>query len=139
MSLLVFLVSIVICTTLLYNFRWRLIFWFYRKFRRYAEKHLKLDFEYDVYVSYSDDNVTFLTKHLQPKIEREWGLKMCFGDRDFSVGDSTADVRANAIHKSRHVVFLVTPSFVQSEWGRFEIERVKYEKFSFLKPFRKSL
>ena len=35
-----------------------------------------------------------------------------------------------AIHRSRHIIFLVTPSFIQNEWSRFEIERAKFEKFS---------
>ncbi|VDI07770.1 Hypothetical predicted protein, partial [Mytilus galloprovincialis] len=67
---------------------------------------------------------------LQKKVEDEWGFKICFEDRDFVAGESIATERATAIHRCRHVIFLVSPSIVENEWTRFEIERAKYEKFS---------
>ncbi|CAC5394175.1 unnamed protein product [Mytilus coruscus] len=128
-SLLVSVLSSLICITLLYNFRWRIIFFFFRNFRRFAEKGLELTFDYDVYVSYSDDCISFV-KELQKKVEDDWGFKICFEDRDFVVGESIATERASFIHRCRHVIFLVSPSIVENEWTRFEIERAKYEKFS---------
>ncbi|CAC5394176.1 unnamed protein product [Mytilus coruscus] len=128
-SLLVSVLSTLICITLLYNFRWRIIFFFFRNIRRFAEKGLELNFDYDVYVSYSDDCISFV-RELQKKVEDEWGFKICFEDRDFIVGESIATERATSIHRCRHVIFLVSPSIVENEWTRFEIERAKYEKFS---------
>ncbi|CAG2188445.1 unnamed protein product [Mytilus edulis] len=109
--------------------RWRINFFFFRNIRRFAEKGLELNFDYDVYVSYSDDCISFV-KELQKKVEDEWGFKICFEDRDFIAGESIATERATAIHRCRHVMFLVSPSIVENEWTRFEIERAKYEKFS---------
>ncbi|CAC5381409.1 unnamed protein product [Mytilus coruscus] len=57
-SLLVSVLSSVLCIALLYNFRWRIMFFFFRNFRRFAEKGLELTFDFDVYVSYSDDCVS---------------------------------------------------------------------------------
>ncbi|VDI27377.1 Hypothetical predicted protein [Mytilus galloprovincialis] len=128
-SLLVSVLSSVLCIALVYNFRWRIMFFFFRNFRRFAEKGLELDFDYGLYVSYSDDCVSFV-KELQEKVEDEWGFKICFEDRDFVVGESIANVRATSINRCRHILFLVTPSIVKNEWTRFEIERAKYEKFS---------
>ncbi|CAG2244848.1 unnamed protein product [Mytilus edulis] len=128
-SLLVSVLSSLICITLLYNFRWRIIFFFFRNLRRFAEKGLNLTFDYDVYVSYSDDCVCFV-KEVQQKIENEWGFKICIEDRDFIVGESIATERATSINKCRHIVFVVSPSTAENEWSRFEIERAKYEKFS---------
>ncbi|CAG2213962.1 unnamed protein product [Mytilus edulis] len=129
MSLLVCVLSSVLCIALLYNFRWRIVFFFFRNFRRFAEKGLELTFDYDVYVSYSDDCVSFV-KELQEKVENEWGFKICFEDRDFIIGESIASERATSINRCRHIIFLVTPSIVKNEWTRFEIERAKYEKFT---------
>ncbi|VDI29727.1 Hypothetical predicted protein [Mytilus galloprovincialis] len=128
-SLLVSVLSTLICITLLYNFRWRIDFFFIRNIWRFAENGLELNFDYDVYVSFSDDCISFV-KELQKKVEDEWSFKICFEDRDFVVGESIATERATAIHKCRHVIFLVSPSIVENEWARFEIERAKYEKFS---------
>ncbi|VDI27378.1 Hypothetical predicted protein [Mytilus galloprovincialis] len=128
-SLLVSVLSSVLCIALLYNFRWRIMFFLFRNFRRFAEKGLELQFDYDVYISYSDDCVSFV-KELQEKVEDEWGFKVCFEDRDFMIGESIATERATSINRCRHIIFLVTPSIVKNEWTRFEIERAKYEKFS---------
>ncbi|XP_052101313.1 toll-like receptor 4 [Mytilus californianus] len=128
-SLLATLLSSVLCIALLYNFKWRIMFFFFRNFRRFAEKGLELTFDYDVYISYSDDCVTFV-KELQEKVEEEWGFKVCIEDRDFIIGESIAHERATSINRCRHIIFLVTPSIVKNEWTRFEIERAKYEKFS---------
>ncbi|XP_076101016.1 toll-like receptor 4 [Mytilus galloprovincialis] len=128
-SLLISILSSVLCIALLFNFRWRIMFFFFRNFRKIAEKGLELQFDYDVYVSYSDDCVSFV-KELQKKVENEWGFKICFEDRDFIVGEPIATERATSINRCRHIIFLVTPLIVQNEWTRFEIERAKYEKFS---------
>ncbi|VDI02074.1 Hypothetical predicted protein [Mytilus galloprovincialis] len=129
-ALMTSLCTAVACVTLIYNFRWRMIFFFHKSFRRRAEEVLKINFVYDVYVSYSDDSTSFVKKVLQPIIEHKWGLTMCCEDRDFIVGESNADVRATSIHQSRHIIFLVTPAFIGREWSSFEIERAKYEKIS---------
>ncbi|CAC5358687.1 unnamed protein product [Mytilus coruscus] len=129
-SLLTCIILLTIFATLLYNFRWRLIFFCQRKFLKMAEKSLNVDYKYDVYVSYSDDGASFIKNILQPKIEQEWGLTMCCEDRDFFIGDSIVDARTVSIQESRHIIFIVTPSFKEREWSSFEIERAKYEKFS---------
>ncbi|CAC5366386.1 unnamed protein product [Mytilus coruscus] len=67
---------------------------------------------------------------LQEKIENEWGFKICIEDRDFILGESIATERATFINRCRHIIFVVSPSIIENEWSRFEIERAKYEKFS---------
>ena len=129
-SLLTSICFCIVCITLVYNFRWRILFYFHRKFLIIVEKGLEVNFKYDVYVSYSDDGASFIKNILQPTIEHRWGLRMCCEDRDFDVGASNLDVRARSIHKSRHIIFVITPSFITREWNRFEIERAKYEKFT---------
>ncbi|VDI12412.1 Hypothetical predicted protein [Mytilus galloprovincialis] len=127
-SLLGSLIFIIICVTFVYNLRRRIIFWFYRTLRRMQEKAINVNFEYDVYVSYSDDGTQFVKK-LTDTMEN-CGLKICCEDRDFLAGESIADERARSIHLSRNIIFLVTPSIVLNEWSRFEIERAKFEKLS---------
>lgn len=128
-GLLTFTICALIISTLVYNFRWRIIFFFYRTFRRFVERRLDVMFKYDVYVSYSDDCEAFL-KLLSGVIEKDWGFKMCCQDRDFNVGVPSADERVKYIHCSRDIIFLVTPSFNDNEWIHFEIERAKYEKMT---------
>ncbi|CAG2244849.1 LRRC4 [Mytilus edulis] len=98
-------------------------------------RHLELSyFESDVFPiltfeGYNNYCVCFV-KELQGKIENVWGFKICIEDRDFIIGESIATERATSINKCRHIIFIVSPSTVENEWSRFEIERAKYEKFS---------
>ncbi|CAG2200480.1 unnamed protein product [Mytilus edulis] len=101
-----------------------------RKVRHVVEKNLHENYMYDAYVSYEDRSVTWIQKFFLPKIEEKWGLKVCLHDRDLLPGDPTADAKAESIQQSRHVVFIITEHFTEGKWGRFEIERAKYEKYT---------
>ncbi|CAC5423796.1 TLR2 [Mytilus coruscus] len=116
--------------SLLYNYRWNIILYMYRKVRRVVEKNLHENYIYDAYVSYEDRSVAWIQKFLLPKIEDEWGLKVCLHDRDLLPGDLTADAKAESIQQSRHVLFIITEHFTEGKWGRFEIDRAKYEKYT---------
>ncbi|CAC5385657.1 TLR2 [Mytilus coruscus] len=122
--------GIFIPLSLLYNYRWKIILYMYRKVRHVVEKNLHENYMYDAYVSYEDRSVAWIQKFLLPKIEEEWGLKVCLHDRDLLPGDLTADAKAESIQQSRHVVFIITEHFTEGKWGRFEIERAKYEKYT---------
>ncbi|CAC5423792.1 TLR2 [Mytilus coruscus] len=116
--------------SLLYNYRWNIILYMYRKVRRVVEKNLHKNYMYDAYISYEDRSVAWIQKFLLPKIEDEWGLKVCLHDRDLLPGDLTADAKAESIQQSRHNVFVITEHFTEGKWGRFEIARAKYEKYT---------
>nr|AGI05197.1 toll-like receptor U precursor [Mytilus galloprovincialis] len=121
---------ILIPIIVIYNYRWMIILTIYRKVRRAVEKDLHENYMYDAYVSYEDRSVAWIKKFLLPKIEGEWGLKVCLHDRDILPGNLTADAKAESIQKSRHFVFIITEQFTEGKWGRFEIERAVYEKYT---------
>ncbi|CAC5376370.1 unnamed protein product [Mytilus coruscus] len=116
--------------SILYYYRWKLILFLFRKFRRAVERGLHVNYEYDVYISYEERSISWIKKHLLPKVETEWGLKTFVHDRDLIPGELTSDSKALSIHQSRHVTFIITERFGEYEWGKFEIERAKYEKYT---------
>lgn len=127
------LIAFVIFTTpiaIIVNFRWRLTFWVYRKFKRIIQHGMKRKFKYDIYLSYTVDNILWIRDVLVPKIEISWKLNMCLEDRDFIGGDIKADAIANAIQESRHVIFVISEFFHENNWRDFEIERSKFEKYT---------
>ncbi|VDI10439.1 Hypothetical predicted protein [Mytilus galloprovincialis] len=69
-------------------------------------------------------------KSLLKKVEHEWGLKTFVHDRDLIPGEFTSDSKALSMHQSRHVIFIITERFGEYEWGNFEIETAKYEKYT---------
>ncbi|CAC5378913.1 unnamed protein product [Mytilus coruscus] len=113
---------------IVYSKRWEICVFLYQKFRNLIETKLKKQYTYDLYVSYETDSMYWIKTVLLPKVEDEWGLKICLKDRDFLVGVSRFDIEAESIQQSRHVMFIITPSFKNSLDYLFEIERVKYEK-----------
>ena len=127
------LIAFVVFTTpiaIIVNFRWRLTFWVYRKFRRIIQQGIKRKLKYDIYLSYTEDNILWIRDVLVPKIENSWKLNMCLEDRDFIGGDIKADAIANAIQESRHVIFVISEFFQENNWRAFEIERSKFEKYT---------
>lgn len=113
---------------IVYSKRWEICVFLYQKFRNLIETKFKKQYTYDLYVSYETDSMYWIKTVLLPKVEDEWGLKVCLKDRDFLVGVSRFDIEAESIQQSRHVMFIITPSFKNSKDYLFEIERVKYEK-----------
>jgi len=127
------LVAFVVFTApiaIIVNFWWRLTFWAYRKFKRIIQHGMKRKFKYDIYLSYTEDNILWIRDVLVPKIENSWKLNMCLEDRDFIGGDIKADAIANAIQESRHVIFVISEFFQENNWRAFEIERSKFEKYT---------
>lgn len=55
---------------------------------------------------------------------------MCLEDRDILAGDVYVDAICSSIEQSRNVLFIITDSFCDRNWGHYEIERAKYEKFT---------
>ncbi|XP_071122775.1 toll-like receptor 4 [Mytilus edulis] len=116
--------------SILYYYRWKLILFLFRTFRRAVERDLYVNYDYDVYISYEERSISWIKNHLLPKAEKEWGLKTFVHDRDLIPGELTSDSKALSIHQSRHVIFIITERFCEYEWGSFEIERAKYEKYT---------
>ncbi|CAC5400930.1 unnamed protein product [Mytilus coruscus] len=116
--------------TLIYSFRWRISFYLYKRFRNNLEKGIAVNFKYDVFVFYPENDLPWIKYVLMPKLERKWGLQMCIQHRDFTVGKPIADEIADNIEQSRHIIFLVTSSFKHDTWGEYAIERAKYHHFS---------
>ena len=46
----------VLVVALIFNFRWRIAYYIYRKFKLVLESDMELNFRYDAYVSYADDS-----------------------------------------------------------------------------------
>ncbi|XP_076078419.1 toll-like receptor 2 type-2 [Mytilus galloprovincialis] len=127
-GLLVAFVIFTVPLAVIFNFRWKITFWIYRKFKRVVEHKLKRKFDYDIYLSYADDRFQWVQCDFLQRVETLWHMKVCVEDRDFQIGVSKADEIANAIACSKHAVFIMSESYKDNEWNKFVIERVKFEK-----------
>ncbi|XP_071150267.1 uncharacterized protein [Mytilus edulis] len=85
--------------------------------------------EWDAFISYKSEgnDEQFVLKYLYPKLELELGFKLCLHFRDFIPGNAIANNILQSVTKSRRVILLLTPRFIESEWTRFEYQKAQYE------------
>ncbi|XP_052088313.1 toll-like receptor 13 [Mytilus californianus] len=127
-GLLVAFVIFTVPFAVIFNFRWKITFWIYRKFKRVVEHKLEKKFNYDIYLSYADDMLQWIQVDFLQRIENSWSMKVCIEDRDFQIGLTKADEIAHGIAGSKHAIIILSESYQDNEWNKFEIERVKFEK-----------
>jgi Leucine-rich repeat (LRR) protein len=118
--------------TVIFNFRWRIILFVYRTFRKFIENSMNLTYTYDVYVSYGYSGYPWVKEVLLTTLEKKWNLKICLEDRDFAsqAGQSNYDLIANAINNSRHIIFVVTSDFMSKSFAGYEIDQAKTAKMT---------
>jgi hypothetical protein len=74
---------------------------------------------YDVFISYSHADATWVWDWLRPRLEAA-GLRVCLDRRDFDVGVPSLANMERAVDHSRHTLLVLTPAWVDSEWTDFE-------------------
>nr|XP_006825333.1 PREDICTED: toll-like receptor 3-like [Saccoglossus kowalevskii] len=87
----------------------------------------ELDYQFDAFISHSSKDEDWVYDTIQAKLENPpYNYKLCLDFRDFMVGDHISDNIFRSIERSRKTVFIVTNSFVESEWCYFELEMVLF-------------
>ena len=89
--------------------------------------------EYDAFISYRSSHQEdrhFVVYKLFPKLEQEFGFKLCIDQRDFIPGAVIADNIIEAIQNSRRTILILSPKFCDSEWTQFEYQRAQLESIS---------
>jgi predicted nucleotide-binding protein len=77
------------------------------------------DFRYDIFISYSHKDKSWVNGVLLPRLERE-GLRVCIDDRDFEIGVPSLFNIENAVEHSRKTLLVLTPNWIESNWTEFE-------------------
>lgn len=74
---------------------------------------------YDLFISYSHEDQKWVHDWLVPQLQaRE--VTVCIDYKDFEVGVPTLENIEYAIRSSRKTLLVLTPNWVESEWGKFE-------------------
>ena len=116
-----FILVIIVVVNSCYRHRWTLNYVWYS-----ILGHLQMkdednkDFQFDAYVAYAQEDVTWVQHILLPKLENaRKNYTLCIEDRDFLVGESIAEEINSGIKQSRKTILLVTKSFLKSKWCTF--------------------
>lgn len=76
-------------------------------------------FAYDVFISYSHKNETWVHGELLPRLTAH-GLSVCIDTECFDLGATNVTEMERAIRTSRKTVFVLTPEYLASDWAQFE-------------------
>ncbi|KAK6171558.1 hypothetical protein SNE40_019720 [Patella caerulea] len=113
-----------------YKYRWKLRYLYYAA--RSSAKIRQLPgnddhFEYDAFISYSEDARLFVVQTMKLRIEEEAGLKLCLHNRDFLPSLPIAEGIVTAVKTSRKTVLVMSPDFVKSYWCLYEMNMADME------------
>nr|XP_011444469.1 toll-like receptor 1 [Crassostrea gigas] len=113
---------IVTVSCIIYKKRWHIKYYFYllRAKKRGYEVLGGDHFAFDVFVAYNSLDRVWVISEMIPRLENKENLKLCLHDRDFQVGKLIVDNITEAMHKSRKILIILSNSFAQSHWCRFE-------------------
>ncbi|KAF4523525.1 hypothetical protein B566_EDAN013067, partial [Ephemera danica] len=111
---------LLITSLLVYVFRFQLLYVIHMiRIRKRADKNCNVqqkNFEYDVFVSYSSADRSWVFENLMKTLEsEEYKYTLCLHERDFHLGKYIMDNVVDSIEKSRHVIVVLSPNFVSSQ------------------------
>nr|KAG5709056.1 hypothetical protein BaRGS_004695 [Batillaria attramentaria] len=111
---------------LLYRYRWHIRLVMYEAFRgnpqaRWRQRRPE-EFQFDLFVSYSGEDILWVIHYLIPVLERQMGLRLCVHQRDFLLGNNITDNIVDSLAVSKRVLVLLSPGFARSQWCEFELQ-----------------
>ncbi|XP_071093934.1 toll-like receptor 13 [Haliotis cracherodii] len=109
----------------MYRYRWHIRYLIYMV--RYSQRQEvdTADYEYDAFVAYSAPDRHWVIRNMLPVLEGKENFKLCVHDRDFEVGKLIVDNIVDAIEASRKIIIVLSNSFAQSDWCRFELNLIQ--------------
>ncbi|KFU84610.1 Toll-like receptor 2 type-1 [Chaetura pelagica] len=93
-------------------------YWCMAKRRQYEKRPENKPF--DAFVSYSEQDANWTKNNLLAKLETN-GFKICYHERDFKPGHPILGNIFYCIENSHKVLFVLSPSFVNSCWCQYEL------------------
>ncbi|XP_058155637.1 toll-like receptor 10 isoform X1 [Dasypus novemcinctus] len=89
--------------------------------RMTTQEQLKRNIQFHAFISYSEHNSLWVKNELIPNLEKDDGsVSICLHERHFDPGKSIAENIRSCIEKSYKSIFVLSPSFVQSEWCHYD-------------------
>ncbi|KAM3955582.1 toll-like receptor 2 type-1 [Aphomia sociella] len=83
-------------------------------------------YNYDVFVSYCNDDRTWMLDQLLPHLETECSVSVCLHERDFQVGLSILENIVSCMDRSRTIMLVISQKFLRSQWCQFEMHLAQH-------------
>ncbi|CAC5379929.1 unnamed protein product [Mytilus coruscus] len=123
----------ILCGGIVYRYRWKLRYLYYMvkvKWHDPESKSVNKDerlYMYDAFVSYANEDHTFVHNTLLHKLEKNGGVQLCLHRRNFLPGNDIATNITSAIHNSRKTIVIMSSNYLASYWCMFEYNMSKME------------
>ena len=118
-------VVVVIVFVILYKGRWHIRYWIYLlRYRGSAYRRLSdadIQYAYDAFVIFADEDEEFVINTLSPRLEKEQNFRLCIHDRDFQPGKLIVKNIVESIENSRITIVVLSKSFFKKRWCKFEL------------------
>ncbi len=96
----------------------------YAKLGIRISKKREQDRKYDAFIAYSQEDIGFVKYQLLRPLEKmKCSYRLCIHHRDFEVGAFISTNIINAIQQSKRTIIVLSQSFIDSEWCKFEFEQ----------------
>lgn len=118
--------SVIICFVI-HRYRWKLRYIYYSRNKRYRHEGFERLFEYDAFISYTQDNASFIKTTLVPELEGRYGLKVWVADRNATPGASVAENITHAIYNSKKALLLIDRKYCKESWCDYEMNMAHTE------------
>ncbi len=120
---------IMLIVILIIRKRWRIRYWLHAARTSWnqtqsSNANFRHRYLYDAFVAYcsrDEEERRWVHLTLVPKLEQEYGFKLCVHHRDFTPGYDIADNIVESIDTSNKVLLILSPSFLESDWCQFEV------------------
>ncbi|CAG0893663.1 unnamed protein product [Darwinula stevensoni] len=100
-----------------------------RRRRFLAEENGYSNYEYDAFISYSNEDREFVQR-LTSTLEKEPpAFKLCIYERDFQVGGVLNECIIQGIDTSRTTIMILSENFVSSQWCTWELHMAQHQLF----------
>ncbi|XP_056016546.1 toll-like receptor 4 [Ostrea edulis] len=86
-----------------------------------------LNYEHDVFLSYSGCTLMFVLNEVIPRLEENRNMKLIIRDRDYLPGFPKTDSIMHSLEESRKTVCIVSKKYLESRWRDYELNMAKVE------------
>jgi Leucine-rich repeat (LRR) protein len=132
--LVTFLVLSFAVVALAYHYRSYIRYWTFlarmdiwrRGLRRKACE--SYDYQYDAFVSYSNEDRNFVVRLVAMLENYEPFLKLCVYERDFEIGSVISDSVLQSVALSRRTLLVISDAFARSQWCRWELQLAEHHR-----------
>ncbi|XP_043827381.1 toll-like receptor 2 [Dromiciops gliroides] len=104
--------------------------WAWLQAKRKPKKNVAREICYDAFVSYSEGDSYWVENFMVQELENfDPPFRLCLHKRDFVPGKWIIDNIIDSIDKSHKTLFVLSESFVKSEWCKYELDFSHFRLF----------